>query len=221
MNAYVYVDGLNLYHRALKKTPWKWLDLVALCQMLCEGCSVPQIRYFTSRVSSLPWDPTAPQRQDVYLQALESFPTIQIHYGRFQVNVKDRVVAGTGNSTTPPQWVKIVVPEEKGADVMLAVHLMLDASKGSFERAYVLSNDADLAEPIKLVISEYGKEVVLLNPELRWPSSELEQAASRVIRVRPRAISKCLLPNPLVLPESGRELYAPPSWGIKVTKPKD
>jgi hypothetical protein len=134
--------------------------------------------------------------------------------------VKDRVVAGTGNSTTPPQWVKIVAPEEKGADVMLAAHLMLDASKNRFDRAYILSNDADLAEPIRLVISEYGKEVVLLNPELKWPSSELTKAASRVIRVRPRAISKCLLPNPLVAPGTGRELYAPTSWGIKATKPK-
>ena len=30
MRTIVYVDGFNLYYRAVKDTPWKWLDLNAL-----------------------------------------------------------------------------------------------------------------------------------------------------------------------------------------------
>jgi len=30
----VYVDGFNLYYGCLKGTPYKWLDLGALCQAL-------------------------------------------------------------------------------------------------------------------------------------------------------------------------------------------
>ena len=30
MRTFVYVDGFNLYYRALKASPWKWLDLPSL-----------------------------------------------------------------------------------------------------------------------------------------------------------------------------------------------
>ena len=32
--AYVYVDGFNLYYGALKRTPYKWLDLGKFCQVM-------------------------------------------------------------------------------------------------------------------------------------------------------------------------------------------
>ena len=31
MNTYVYVDGFNLYYGAVKGTPYKWLNINALC----------------------------------------------------------------------------------------------------------------------------------------------------------------------------------------------
>jgi len=34
MNTYVYVDGFNLYYGALRKTPYNWLDILALCKAL-------------------------------------------------------------------------------------------------------------------------------------------------------------------------------------------
>lgn len=33
---YVYVDGFNLYYRALKGTPHKWLDILALVRGLLD-----------------------------------------------------------------------------------------------------------------------------------------------------------------------------------------
>lgn len=33
MKANVYVDGFNLYYRALKRTPYKWLNLDQLCRL--------------------------------------------------------------------------------------------------------------------------------------------------------------------------------------------
>lgn len=43
----VYVDGLNLYYSALKRTPYKWLDLKAVFQKILAGCS-----FFRSTVGS-------------------------------------------------------------------------------------------------------------------------------------------------------------------------
>ena len=36
MRTAIYVDGFNLYYRALKGTPYKWVDLLALSQQLIQ-----------------------------------------------------------------------------------------------------------------------------------------------------------------------------------------
>lgn len=49
----IYVDGFNLYYGALKGTPWKWLDLPALCKtILPEHHEIPKVKYSTARVSA-------------------------------------------------------------------------------------------------------------------------------------------------------------------------
>ena len=50
----VYVDGFNLYYGALKGTPYRWLDLEALCVRVLSKHDVYRIRYFTVRVAARP-----------------------------------------------------------------------------------------------------------------------------------------------------------------------
>jgi len=48
----VYIDGFNLYYRALKGSRFKWLDLGALFQrVLSEKNQIVGIKYFTAKVS--------------------------------------------------------------------------------------------------------------------------------------------------------------------------
>jgi uncharacterized LabA/DUF88 family protein len=83
MNTVVYVDGFNLYYGALKGTPYKWLDLMALSKQLVPASNViSQIKYFTARVSGAQ-DPLAPKRQHLYLKAIQSYPEIEVHFGSF------------------------------------------------------------------------------------------------------------------------------------------
>ena len=42
-------------------------------------------------------------------------------------------------------------PEEKGSDVNLATYLVADGFRDLYDTAVVVSNDSDLAEPLKLV----------------------------------------------------------------------
>mgnify|MGYP001953444353 CR=1 FL=1 len=42
-----------------------------------------RIKYFTANVKSLPNNPHAPQRQQVYIRALRTLPTLEIIYGHF------------------------------------------------------------------------------------------------------------------------------------------
>ena len=54
--------------------------------------------------------------------------------------------------------------EEKGFDVNLGAHLIMDAYEGKFDVAIVVSNDSNLAEPIRMVNSMTNLNVRLLNP---------------------------------------------------------
>jgi len=65
---YVYVDGFNLYYRALKRTKYKWLNIATLVKGLLDSDNDIQcIRYFTAPVSGK-HDPGQPVRQQRYLQ---------------------------------------------------------------------------------------------------------------------------------------------------------
>lgn len=61
MRTIVYIDGFNLYYRALKGTAFKWLDLRALCEaVLPKDCNVETINFYTARISGR-IDPTSPR----------------------------------------------------------------------------------------------------------------------------------------------------------------
>jgi hypothetical protein len=64
-NTFVYVDGFNLYYGALKRTPYKWLDLSKLSQIMLPSDRIESIQYFTARVSARPHNPSAPLDQQV------------------------------------------------------------------------------------------------------------------------------------------------------------
>ena len=54
--------------------------------------------------------------------------------------------------------------EEKGSDVNLAAQLVFDACQNKIDVAIVISNDTDLAEPIRIVAQELNKVVITLCP---------------------------------------------------------
>jgi NYN domain len=61
-------------------------------------------------------------------------------------------------------YVRVIKTEEKGSDVNLATYLLVDAFRGAYDQAVVISNDSDLAEPIRFVQTELGRPVGLINP---------------------------------------------------------
>ena len=175
IRANIYVDGLNLYYRALRGTPYRWLDVGKLPQLLLPRHDIGRIRYFTSLFANRPEDPTQAQRQQAYLRALGTVPNLTIHYGRLLPKTKRRPLArqpGTG-----PHIVEILDTEEKGSDVNLASYLLLDGFDDEYDLAVVVSNDSDLALPIGMVRSRLGKQVGVFDPSRRR-RFELYSAAS-------------------------------------------
>jgi uncharacterized LabA/DUF88 family protein len=158
----VYIDGFNLYYGALRKTPYRWLNPRKLCELLLPHNTVSEIKYFTALVSARPNDPDQPVRQQLYLRALRTVPGVSIHLGHFlshEVTMPLAVPPGARQ-----QYVRVIKTEEKGSDVNLATHLLHDAHMGRFDVGVVVSNDSDLLEPIRIVRSQLGKKVGILNP---------------------------------------------------------
>jgi uncharacterized LabA/DUF88 family protein len=158
----VYVDAFNLYYGCLKGTPYRWLDLGALCARLLPKDRINRIRYFTATVSARPDNPDAPQRQQVYLRALQTVPGLSIHYGHYLRHVTRMPLAHPRASSA--RTIEVVKTEEKGSDVNLATFMLLDAFKHDCDVAVVISNDSDLKLPIEVVQQELGLRVGVVNP---------------------------------------------------------
>ena len=140
MRTSIYIDGFNLYYRALKGTPYKWLDLKAMVSHLLQPHhQITQVKYFTAIVSGL-FDQSQPNRQKTYIRALKSYiPEFSVYYGHF---LSHTITAPIAPLTNPPSFCKVIKTEEKGSDVNLAVHLLNDAWLDRYDCAVVISNDS-------------------------------------------------------------------------------
>lgn len=190
--ANVYIDGFNLYYGALKKTPYKWLDIAKLAQALLSADTVQELHYFTARVSSRPYNPTAAHDQGLYIRALKTIPNLHIKYGNFLTHSVPMYLT----DVTPAQRVWVDKTEEKGSDVNLASHLLRDAYTQRFEVAVLITNDSDLAEPVRTVAQEIGLPVGILNPQ-QFHSRELRQYATFIKRIRQGDLASSQFPRTL------------------------
>jgi len=191
MRTVVYVDGFNLYYRALKNSPHKWLNLGALCAAaLPNACNVVSINYYTARVSGSR-NPASPKDQNAYLKALGTLPNLHIHFGNFQITNTWMRLAQPWQFWPPgatphpvPDSVYVVKTEEKGSDVNLGAHLVRDAFTGAFEHAVIVTNDTDLKEPLRLVVQEAKLPATLLTPSNN-PAETLKRLATDIRHLGP------------------------------------
>lgn len=207
--ARVYIDGFNLYYGSMRRSAHKWLNLQSLCDDLLPAFQVELVRYFTARAASRPTDPDVNLRQQVYLRALETLPNLEIHYGSFLTKTTKMVLA----SSPPlnPQFVEVIKTEEKGSDVNLASHLLLDAARDRADAFVVISNDSDLMEPIRIVRQEFGKTVGIINPH-QHPSYALMKCGPNFTkRIRQGALAANQFPDPVVAAD-GSIIQKPSSW---------
>lgn len=190
MRTFVYVDGFNLYYGALKNTEHKWLNIKALCErLLLPSNRIERIKYFSARVSDKISE-GASARQQQYIHALSTLPEVEIIWGNFITRPKirkiasltaaqsehlDRVKRGLAGEGLNPahvervieatwSYMSVFITEEKGSDVNLAAHLLNDAHKNLYDVAVVISNDTDLAEPIRIIRHEMGKQIGIVCP---------------------------------------------------------
>lgn len=206
MKTIVYIDGFNLYYGAVRKTPYKWLDLQKLCSHLLAKHDIQQIKYFTALVTARSDNPSQLINQQMYIRALRTLPNVEVIYGHFLVH---NVYMPLADSGTPPKMVRVIKTEEKGSDVNLATHLLHDAHLNQYEAAVVISNDSDLLEPIRIVCQYHKKTIGILNPQKK-ASRVLAAQADFIKQIRSGVLS--LSQFPTTLTDQNGTFHKPPAW---------
>jgi len=205
MKINVYIDGFNLYYGAIKRTPYKWLDVLKMSQLLFPNDTINKIKYFSARVSARPTDPDQPIRQSTYWRALQTIPNLSIVEGSFLVKPVMMPVA----YTNPQKYERVIKTEEKGSDVNLAVHLLNDGYKKDYELAVMVTNDSDLLEPMRIVKQELNLPVGLANPH-KNPSFVLRQHAIFIKQIRGGVLQASQFPTTLT--DANGTFHKPASW---------
>lgn len=188
---------------------WRWLDLRKLANDLIAKHSpwtnftVDRVVYCTARISGID-NPVGAQEQDVYLRALAAARIVDhVEYGNYVTRTARAPLATPGKRNRPvltapggPVMIKngagqddpdarfivsVARREEKGSDVNVAAHLLLDAlrrlpGRQPIEGAVVVSNDTDLKFPIAQV-----RQLIplgLVNPTRGYTAATLSAPAS-------------------------------------------
>ena len=204
MKTNIYIDGFNLYFGCIKDTPYKWLDVAKMCHLLLPKDHIQRIKYFTAKVKPRPNDPSQPIRQATFWRALRTIPNLEIVEGSFLSHevMMPRSPIGGG-------YVKVVKTEEKGSDVNLATHLLLDGFRNEYELAVIISNDSDLLLPIQVVTEQFGKSVGLLNPQ-KDPSVKLIPHVMFVKNIRKNVLKNSLFPT--MMRDKNGQFSKPADW---------
>lgn len=193
----LYYGGRGLCGRSA--SGWRWLDVKSLAESLISTHSqwkrahVQSVTFCTARVSGA-GNSSGQREQDVYLRALKySGSVTRISYGNYVTRVATAPLATLGRRGKPvisgPAWpimiqngfeqdvpdarfmVSIARREEKGSDVNVASHLLIDILEGTVDAAVVISNDSDLGFPISFARSRVP--VGLINPTKGYLAGKL------------------------------------------------
>jgi hypothetical protein len=124
------------------------------------GIDIHRIRYFTALVKPRPSDPHTRLRQEFYIRALQTLPNLTVHYGHYQQTEVSMPLV-----TPPPRFARVIKMEEKGSDVNIATYMLIDAFRKDCDQLVLISNDSDLAEPVRIINKELGLPVGILNPQ--------------------------------------------------------
>jgi hypothetical protein len=162
------------------------------------GVTSLKVVYCTARIKG-PENIAGQNAQDAYLRALvNSGSTDIIEYGNYVSRVARAPLATASHSGKPvlvrPSWpimiqdashapvpdaifmVSVARREEKGTDVNVASHLLLDTVRGNIDAAVVISNDSDLSFPVRA-----ARDIIpvgTINPSSNYTAGALSGAPS-------------------------------------------
>lgn len=156
---------------------WRWLDIRRLAATLVgeqaqqwPGATIDRVVYCTARINGNS-NASGAADQNIYLRTLLASGGVDhIEFGNYIAKVIRRPLATENKRRRPvlvePDWPMMIhhndqsVPgarfiasvatwEEKGSDVNVVSHLLIDVLDGTVDAAVVISNDSDLRYPVQ------------------------------------------------------------------------
>jgi len=207
MRTLIYVDGFNLYYGSVKGTPYKWLNIHRMCELLLPQNKIVAIKYFTAKLIPRPSDPHKHIRQQVFLRALRTLPNFEIIFGHYSAHPKWMRLANP--SAGKSKYIEVIKTEEKGSDVNIAVNLLHDGYQEKYDLAVLVTNDSDLLSAIQIVQNELGLKVGILNPH-RHPSKVLKDEALFIKKIRRGVLEASQFPK--TMKDEKGKFHMPKVW---------
>lgn len=198
-----YFDGSNFYHLAKLNYKINRVDFGKLTHNFIDSDSdeLVKINYFTAPVNQQE-TPEIYIKQQKFFEQIKKNPLIELYLGKLvrrplnKVNIicSDCGIQKADSLSCPKCGKKIKLSEtykstEKGIDVNLAIHLLLDALNNEYDTALLFSGDADFCPAIKYIISNLKKEIIFCAfPKPK--TNELVQCCSKTIKVTKDILEK-------------------------------
>lgn len=184
---------------------WRWLDVRAMVEDVIrsrapwQGPFETRVVFCTARIRGNQHKPSSQRDQDTYLRALVASGTVdhmefgnyvertavsplatQSKKGKPVITVADwpiMVRDSSGQDVRQATFMASVARrEEKGSDVNVASHLLIDVLTPRVDAAVVISNDSDLRYPVEM--SRSLVPVGLINPTKGYPAGALNGSPS-------------------------------------------
>lgn len=200
----VFVDGFNLYHSLRQLSNWKhdehlkWVNLSQLCELFIAHKTekMSDILYFTALCT---WDKKKKERHLLYTHLLEQegVRTIWGKYSRVTrkfttANIVKEIIPPGGH---PPEKLVYETFEEKKTDVNIALKIFEIAMQDGFDRAIIVSGDADIIPAIEMVQKHYPKKKCTILLPWKSKGEEICAVAGSSQKMRIANIEASLFPN--------------------------
>ena len=135
-----------------------------------------KINYYIAPVDQLE-NPKAYAQQQSFFEKLKKIDKLNLIFGRLEKRKKDGKIYHV----------------EKATDVNLALDLALDAQKGEYGKALLVSNDGDFSGAVSAAVGFGRKVVYIAIGTNRSISYHLKKVASATFRINKEFIDECLM----------------------------
>jgi hypothetical protein len=226
------VDGFNVYHslkaaeKQAGKGPLRWLDLHGLCATLVSSAfgrsaTLESVHYFSAFAAHLETrSPEVTRRHRTYVEALKS-TGVRVTLRRFKRKTRSEWLSrsrlsvrfGRVRFRLPIPWIQVsfATHEEKETDVAIACELLRLLQTGACDCVVLVTGDTDLAPAVRTAAALFPKALVAVAFPYQRFNKELDQLATRSIKIGVALYETHQLP-PFVTLRSGRVLQKPASW---------
>jgi len=196
MNKLLFIDGRNFIGKLkevlsmegytkdqISEELWPRFDFRKLLESALNGIAITQVRFYFGRLRE------HEQTLDKSRYLIQQQRLLKTHLERsgYKVNLVGAVRA---NFTTDANGKEVLVFKEKGADVSIAVDLVLLACAGAISTAILASSDSDMQPAVK-ALKEKQVETIYLGFEVA-PNKGLTATCSRTILIRNTEVVGCM-----------------------------